>query len=104
MAGPPEAFTLSWHKQSADSFARILRRIAARAQSLSGDARTSAEEAIHEVRLLIKRVRALLWFARPSLARTIEAETRTQLRKAAELLSGQRDVQARADHLRPDAR
>ena len=91
MAGSPEAFTLSWHKQSADSFARILRRIAARAQSLSGDTRTSAEDAIHEVRLLIKRVRALLWFARPSLARTIEAEARTQLRKAAQLLAGDRD-------------
>jgi CHAD domain-containing protein len=93
-AGPPEAFTLSWHKQSADSFARILRRIAARAQSLSGDMRFSAEDAIHEVRLLIKRVRALLWFARPSVARTIEAEARTQLRKAAQLLAGQRDVKA----------
>jgi CHAD domain-containing protein len=93
-AGASEAFTLSWHKQSADSFARILRRIAARAQSLCGDARTSGEEAVHEVRLLIKRVRALLWFARPSLARTIEAEARTQLRKAAKLLAGDRDVTA----------
>jgi CHAD domain-containing protein len=93
-AGPPEAFTLSWHKKSADSFARILRRIAERARSLSGDKRFSAEQVIHEVRLLIKRVRALLWFARPSVARTIEAEARTQLRKASELLSGQRDIKA----------
>src|SRR5471032_1847617 len=93
-AGAPEAFALSWHKKSADSFARILRRIAAHARSLSGDGRFSAEEVIHEVRLLIKRVRALLWFARPSLARTIEAEARTQLRKASELLAGQRDIKA----------
>jgi CHAD domain-containing protein len=93
-AASPEAFTLSWHKQSADSFARILRRIASRAQSLCGDERFSTEEAIHEVRLLIKRVRALLWFARPSLARTVEAEARTQLRKAAHLLAGHRDVKA----------
>jgi len=93
-AGPPEAFTLSWHKQSADSFARVLRRISGRAQSLSHNARFTAEEAIHEVRLLIKRVRALLWFARPSLARTVESGARTQLRKAARLLAGQRDIQA----------
>jgi CHAD domain-containing protein len=93
-AGPPEAFTLSWHKQSADSFARVLRRIATHAQSLSGDARVSTEEAIHEVRLLIKRVRALLWFARPSLARTVETEARAQLRKAARLLAGHRDIKA----------
>jgi CHAD domain-containing protein len=93
-AATPEAFTLSWHKQSADSFARVLRRIATRAHSLAGDARFSAEEAIHEVRLLIKRVRALLWFARPSLARTLESEARTQLRKAAQLLAGHRDLQA----------
>ncbi|HEX4138940.1 MAG TPA: CHAD domain-containing protein [Candidatus Methylacidiphilales bacterium] len=85
---------MSWHKQSADSFARVLRRIAARAENLSGDMRTSAEDVIHEVRLLIKRVRALLWFARPSLARTIEAEARTQLRKAAQLLAGRRDLTA----------
>ena len=92
--GLPEAFTLSWHQKSADSFARILRRIAERARSLSGDKRFSAEQVIHEVRLLIKRVRALLWFARPSVARTIEAEARTQLRKASELLAGQRDIKA----------
>jgi CHAD domain-containing protein len=93
-AGPPEAFTLSWHKQSADSFARVLRRIAAHARHLAGDARFSTEDAMHEVRLLIKRVRALLWFARPSLARTIETEARTQLRKAARLLAGHRDSKA----------
>ena len=92
--GSPEAFTLSWHKKSADSFARILRHIAERARSLSDDKRFSAEQVIHEMRLLIKRVRALLWFARPSVARTIEAEARTQLRKASQLLSGQRDVKA----------
>jgi CHAD domain-containing protein len=92
-AAPTEAFTLSWHKQSADSFARLLRRLAARAQSLSGDARFTTEQAIHEVRLLIKRARALLWFARPSLDRTVEAEARTQLRKAAHLLAGQRDIE-----------
>jgi CHAD domain-containing protein len=93
-SGPPDTFTLSWHKKSAESFAHILRRIAERASSLSSDKRFSAEQVIHEVRLLIKRVRALLWFARPSVARTIEAEARTQLRKASELLAGQRDIKA----------
>ena len=93
-AASPEAFTLSWHKKSADSFANALRRIASRAQSLAGDARYTSEEAIHEVRLLIKRVRALLWFARPSLTKTVEAEAKTQFRKAAQILSGQRDLQA----------
>jgi len=93
-AGPPEAFTLSWHKKSADSFAGILRRIAERARSLAGDKRFSAEQVVHEMRLLIKRVRALLWFARPSVTRTIEAEARTQLRRASQLLAGQRDAKA----------
>jgi CHAD domain-containing protein len=93
-AASPEAFTLSWHKKSADSFARVLRRIAAQAQSLAGDPKYSNEEAIHEVRLLIKRVRALLWFARPSLAKAVKTEARAQLRKAAQLLAGQRDLKA----------
>ena len=93
-AAAPETFTLSWHKKSADSFARVLRRLAAHAQTLSGDARFSTEEAIHEVRLLIKRVRALLWFARPSLNRSVETEAKAQLRKAAHLLATHRDVKA----------
>jgi CHAD domain-containing protein len=94
MSTAPQAFTLSWHQQSADSFARVLRRIAARARSLAADQRFSTEQAVHEVRLLIKRVRALLWFARPSLAGRSEAEARAQLRKAAQLLAGHRDVKA----------
>jgi CHAD domain-containing protein len=95
MSGAPsEAFTLSWHKKSAESFARILRRLATHAQNLATDGRHSSEQAIHEVRLLIKRVRALLWFARPSLPRNVESTARTQLRKAARILSGQRDLKA----------
>ena len=94
MSTAPQAFTLSWHQQSADSFARVLHRIAARARSLAADRRFSTEQTVHEVRLLIKRVRALLWFARPSLAGRAEAVARAQLRKASQLLAGQRDVQA----------
>ena len=93
-AASPEAFTSSWHKKSADSFARVLRVISEHAQSLAGDGRNSSEDAVHEVRLLIKRVRALLWFARPSLAKAVETEARKQLHKAAHFLSGHRDVKA----------
>jgi CHAD domain-containing protein len=61
---------------------------------VAADGRHSPGEAIHEIRLLIKRVRALLWFARPSLSRTVEAAARKRLHQAAHFLSGQRDLKA----------
>ena len=54
--------------------------------------RESADELIHEGRLLIKRARALLWFARPALGPAAHTRTRARLRKAAGLLADQRDL------------
>ena len=47
---------------------------------------------IHEGRLLIKRTRALLWFARPALGLAAYTRVRTRLRRAAGLLADQRDL------------
>jgi CHAD domain-containing protein len=47
---------------------------------------------IHEGRLLIKRVRALLGFARPALDPSVSRRTRARLRKASGLLAALRDV------------
>jgi CHAD domain-containing protein len=49
-------------------------------------------ELIHEGRLLIKRVRALLWFAHPTLSLAAYARARARLRRAAGLLADQRDL------------
>ncbi|MEJ0001526.1 MAG: CHAD domain-containing protein [Verrucomicrobiota bacterium] len=86
--------SLSWHKKSADSFARVLRTIAAQARRLTEKNREATEEAVHEVRLMVKRVRALLWFAQPVLAKAQVKALKTELRRTAHLLAAHRDLHA----------
>jgi CHAD domain-containing protein len=98
--GPPEAFTLSWHKKSADSFALVLRRMADRAHVLAGHPRLPLENSVHELRLLIKRTRALLWFAQPALPGAFITRAKQQLRRGAQQLAGRRDLRAADTTLR----
>ncbi|HEV3272990.1 MAG TPA: CHAD domain-containing protein [Candidatus Methylacidiphilales bacterium] len=73
-------------------FARILGEISARARDLPRLSLEPVDELIHEGRLLIKRARALLWFARPVLGPAAYTRGRERLRKAAELLAAHRDL------------
>jgi len=52
----------------------------------------TASESVHEMRVLIKRVRALLWFANPTLPALKLEQAKSQLRKASHLLAPQRDL------------
>ncbi len=70
----------------------MLGEISAGAEVLTRRSPEPAGELIHEGRLLIKRVRALLWFARPALASPAYTRARERLRKAAALLADQRDL------------
>jgi len=70
---------------------RVLGEISARGRGLTRHSREPAGELIHEGRLLIKRVRALLWFARPALDLSVALRTRAWLLKASGLLAGYRD-------------
>lgn len=92
MATPPLIYNFQPDERLDREFVRLLRAISARARGLARRSHKPVGESVHETRLLIKRLRALLWFARPALGRAAYARARTQLRKAAELLSGQRDL------------
>jgi len=89
---PPPACAFLPHEKVKDGFARVLGEISVRARSLTRS-REPTGELIHEARLLIKRVRALLWFARPALGLAAYARARARLRKAAGLLADQRDLE-----------
>jgi CHAD domain-containing protein len=75
-----------------EGFVRVLGGISARGQILTQASHEPTGELIHEGRVLIKRMRALLWFARPALSDAAYTRARTRLRKAAGLLADQRDL------------
>jgi CHAD domain-containing protein len=92
MPAPSLTYAFPPDEKISRGFARVLGQISVRGRDLTRRSREPIDELIHEGRLLIKRVRALLWFARPVLDAAIYSRTLTRLRKAAGLLAGQRDL------------
>jgi CHAD domain-containing protein len=92
MALPTLTYAFQPRKKIKPEFFRILGEIVAQGRGLARLSRGSVDEAIHDGRLLIKRTRALLWFARPALDLKIYEEVKAQLRAAAELMSSHRDL------------
>jgi len=88
---PPLSYALHADEKISHGFFRVLGEICARAKSLP-DASEPMPELIHEGRVLIKRMRALLWFAHPALDDAAYAQAKADLRKASSILSGQRDL------------
>ena len=91
MPPPPLTYVFPPDETARRGWVRVLSAISVRARGLARRSREPAAESIHDLRLLIKRVRALLWFARPALAAPVAERARTRLRRAARLLAGQRD-------------
>ncbi len=88
---PPLSYALHPDEKISHGFFRVLGELCARAKSLphSGEA---MPELTHEGRVLIKRMRALLWFAHPALDDAAYARAKADLRKAANILARQRDL------------
>lgn len=93
MPTPPLVYAFQSDEKIRDGFVRILGEISVCGRDLTLRSRKPMGELIHEGRLLIKRVRALIWFARPVLDSAVHARARTRLRKAAGLLADQRDLE-----------
>ncbi|MCE0524029.1 MAG: CHAD domain-containing protein [Methylacidiphilales bacterium] len=92
MKRPALTYAFLPHEEIRRGFVRILGEIPACGRDLARRSRKPAGELIHEGRLLIKRMRALLWFARDAVGFAAYAHARAQLRSAAALLSDQRDL------------
>jgi CHAD domain-containing protein len=86
-------FTFAFHsdEKTSDGFFRILKAVGDQAQALI-ESDQAGGEPVHEGRVLIKRTRALLWFARPALAHVLYERSKNELRKASGLLAKQRDL------------
>ena len=93
MTPPAFAYAFQPNEETGHGFFRVLGEITARGRALTRRSREPAGELIHEGRLLIKRARALLWFARPALGLGVYTRARAQLRKAAGLMADQRDLE-----------
>ena len=74
-----------------EGFVRILDEISRRAAELGRHRDASLGEAIHDTRVLGKRLRALLWFAQPVLAERIHDQAKKRLREASGVLAPMRD-------------
>jgi CHAD domain-containing protein len=73
-------------------FVRVLRQMANHTRALTRRSRRILPVSIHETRVLIKRCRALLWFAKGTLPASELKRARLHLRKASRLLASQRDL------------
>ena len=92
MSAPPLTYAFLPDEEISRGFVRILGEISSRGRDLTRHSSKPPDKLIHEGRLLIKRVRALLWFAHPALDSAAYTRARMRLRKAAGLLAGQRDL------------
>jgi CHAD domain-containing protein len=101
--GPhPRARPRGPHLRSADSIAEALRHILAyhfgKAKKLAQAAFAADEEAIHDMRVAIRRLRAALRIARPFFRPKRLQAVRARLQEAAEILGAVRDLDVLLAH------
>lgn len=87
---PPASFSFRPGKRIDGEFIRLLRQMAVRARALMRH--PAPTDSIHETRVLIKRLRALLWFAKHTFPSSDLRQAKSHLRKASHLLASQRDL------------
>jgi CHAD domain-containing protein len=73
-------------------FVRVLEELAIHARLLTQNPQGSLSESVHDARVLIKRLRALLWFAGSAFSLSELNRFKSHLRKASHLLAAQRDL------------
>ena len=86
MAGFPYVF--SSRRQIAQEYPRVLRLISHRLTRLG---KSPGADPLHEIRTLIKLLRALLWLAQPNLPPAAVASAKKHFQSAARSLSGARE-------------
>ena len=92
MTADSATFAFRPHEKIHEGYIRVLRKISSMAEARGKNSKVPVTESIHDVRVFIKRLRALLWFALPALPEGVEKQVRELLRTAARSLAGQRDL------------
>ena len=75
----------------AKGFLRILKRLAAEVKRANGSSPGPKSDPVHQTRVLVKRLRALLWLAGSAISPPEKNRIQSQLRQASHLLAPQRD-------------
>jgi len=88
----PSPFAIRPDDTVQEGFVRVLGQMANHARRVTPHAHGTRSEDVHETRMLIKRLRALLWFASPAFSSAELNPLKTRLRNAAHLLAAQRDL------------
>ncbi len=68
MATQSVSYSLGRHEAIGTGLIRLLNSMGQSARDLTGQPPAKLSESIHQLRVLIKRLRALLWFIRPILS------------------------------------
>ncbi|MEP6672564.1 MAG: CHAD domain-containing protein [Chthoniobacter sp.] len=85
-------------------FIRVLGEIAIEGRRLAPSSHGTNAESVHSTRVLIKRLRALLWFASPAFSASALERPKSDLRKASHLLAAERELAVMRSHLEALAR
>ena len=100
-AGPatPAPFAFRSGEKVERGFFRVLGEMAFHARRLARSSQETPGESVHGTRVLIKRLRALLWFASPAFSVAALYRAKAQLRKASRLLAAERELAVMRSHL-----
>ena len=86
------SFAFHPHEAVEKGFIRILEQIAALVVIVSQHSQGKLSNSVHNTRVLIKRLRALLWFASPTISQSKMNRAKASLQKASHLLATNRDL------------
>ena len=85
-------FAFHPHETVEKGFMRILKQMAALAVVVAQPSKGKLSDSVHNTRVLIKRLRALLWFASPTISQSKMNRAKASLQKASHLLATHRDL------------
>ncbi len=94
MAKPKIPYALNRGEAIHPGLLRILKALGKRATVIGAKTDSDPADSVHELRTLIKRLRAFLWFLRPVLGAASFSTHNRLLRQTAQSLSSARDVHA----------
>jgi CHAD domain-containing protein len=86
------SFALQPDENIERGFVRVLGQLALQGRRLTQHAPGSISESVHDTRVLIKWLRALLWFAGPAFSSSEMNRAKSHLRRASHLLAAQREL------------
>ena len=87
----PPPFTFQPDDEMGSGFVHVLDQMAIEAGKFLKSPGGAVSESVHGTRVLVKHLRALLWFASPAFTTSEIELSKSRLRKASRLLAAQRD-------------